>query len=132
MTQGTSAAHLARATLESIAFQIRDVFDAMQSEAGLPLTTLLADGGPSRNDLLMQFQADILGCTVLRSASAEVSALGAAYLAGLAVGTWASEDDIAALPRGQERFEPRMAETEREQLYCGWQEAVARTVYSTE
>lgn len=127
LTQGSNVGHLARATLESIAFQIRDVFDAMQAEAGAPLTTLLADGAPSRNDLLMQFQADILDAAVLRSASAEVSALGAAYLAGLAAGVWASEAEIGALPRGQERFEPRMPAKERNALYAGWQAAVART-----
>ena len=130
LTRGTTSAHLARATLESIAYQIRDVFDVMQAEAGTELQMLLADGGPSRNDLLMQFQADIIGCPVVRSASPVVSALGAAYLAGLAIGVWGSEDEIASLPRGQERFEPRMARIEREHLYGGWRDAVARTVCS--
>ena len=132
LTQGTSLGHLARATLESIAYQIRDVFDAMQSEAGTPLTTLLADGGPSRNDGLMQFQADILGATVQRSASAEVSALGAAYLAGLAAGVWASEEEIGRLPRGQEQFAPQMDDKTRRTLYAGWQEAMTRTTLVVE
>ncbi len=127
LTRGTTPAHLARATLESIAYQIRDVFDVMQAEAGTALQMLLADGGPSQNDLLMQFQADIIGCPVVRSSSPVVSALGAAYLAGLAVGVWDSEDEIAVLPRGQERFEPRMSSQERERLYGGWQAAIART-----
>lgn len=129
LTRGSTPAHLARATLESIAYQVRDVFDVMQSEAGTPLQVLLADGGASQNDLLMQFQADILGCPVLRSSSSDVSALGAAYLAGLAVGLWTSEAEIAALPRPHERFEPLMSERQRTALYSGWQAAVARTVF---
>jgi glycerol kinase len=130
LTRGSTAAHLARATLESIAYQVRDVFDVMQVEAGTSLQVLLADGGASQNDLLMQFQADILGCPVLRSASSDVSALGAAYLAGLAVGLWASEAEIAGLPRPQDRFEPHMGDTQRAALYAGWQAAVARTVFT--
>lgn len=129
LTRGSTPAHLARATLESIAYQVRDVFDVMQHEAGSPLQVLLADGGASQNDLLMQFQADILGCPVLRSSSADVSALGAAYLAGLAVGLWASEAEIAALPRPHDRFEPQMSASQRDALYSGWQAAVARTVF---
>ncbi|MCB0045488.1 MAG: glycerol kinase GlpK [Caldilineaceae bacterium] len=131
LTQGTTLGHLARATLESIAYQIRDVFDAMQAEAGVPLTTLLADGGPSRNDGLMQFQADILHADVVRSATAEVSALGAAYLAGLAVGVWASEAEISNLSRDQERFAPHMTAEEREALYAGWLAAIAKVMLPT-
>jgi glycerol kinase len=129
LTRGTSAAHLARATLESIAYQVRDVFDAMQQEAGEPLQVLLADGGASRNTLLMQLQADILGTPLLRSGSPHVSALGAAYLAGLAVGIWSSEEEIATLPRGQERFEVQLDEETRAAGYAGWQHAIARTVF---
>lgn len=129
LTRGTSAAHLARATLESIAYQVRDVFDAMQQEAGEPLQVLLADGGASRNRLLMQVQADILGTPLLRGDSPHVSALGAAYLAGLAVGIWSGEAEIAALPRGQERFTPRIDEAARATGYAGWQHAIARTVF---
>jgi glycerol kinase len=132
LTRGATAAHLARATLESIAYQIRDVFDVMQLEAGADLHLLLADGGASRNNLLMQFQADIIGCPVQRNLSADVSALGAAYLAGLAVGLWPSEAAIAALPRPHDRFEPCMPAAEREALYLGWQEAVARTTFRFE
>jgi hypothetical protein len=82
--------------LEAIAYQVRDVFDVMQAESGAPLQTLLADGGASRNDLLMQFQADIINCPVLRSTSTEISPLGAAFLAGLAMGLWADEAEIEA------------------------------------
>ncbi len=129
LTRGSTPTHLARATLESIAYQVRDVFDVMQAEAGTPLQVLLADGGASQNDLLMQFQADLLGCPVLRSTSSDVSALGAAYLAGLAVGLWPDEQAIAALPRAQDRFEPQMDAEQRVALYTGWQAAVKRAVY---
>lgn len=134
LTRGTGPAHLARATVEAIAYQVRDVFDAMEAEAGAPLTTLMADGGATRNDLLMQFQADILGRPVVRSRPGErggldVSALGAAYLAGLAVGVWRSEEEIAELERPEDRFEPAMAPERRAALYAGWQAAVARAVY---
>ena len=125
LTRGTTAAHVARATVESIAYQVRDVFDAMRADAGAP-SALLADGGASRNDALMQFQADILGCAVVRNDSADLSALGAAWLAGLAVGVWPSTDALARLPRTVTRFEPRMAEAERDALYSGWRDAVAR------
>lgn len=130
LTRGSGPAHLARATLESIAYQIRDVFDVMQQEAGSPLQVLLADGGASQNNTLMQFQADILDCPVLRSTSSDVSALGAAYLAGLAAGVWADEAAIAALPRPHDRFEPQMDASRRNSLYDGWLAAVARTMYS--
>jgi glycerol kinase len=130
LTRGSGPNQLARATLESIAYQIRDVFDVMQSEAGAPLQVLLADGGASQNNLLMQFQADILDCPVLRSTSSDVSALGAAYLAGLAAGVWTDEAAIAALPRPHDRFEPQMPASRRAALYAGWQAAVARTVYT--
>lgn len=128
LTRGAGAAQLARATLESITYQVRDVFDVMQAEAGVNLTMLLADGGASQNNFLMQFQADMLACPVQRNLSTDVSALGAAYLAGLAVQMWADEAEIAALPRPHDRFEPNEA-TDRDKLYAGWQAAVARTVF---
>jgi glycerol kinase len=128
LTRGSTATHMARATQESIAYQIRDVFETMQAEAGAPLRVLLVDGGATRNQALMQFQADILGVPVLRSLASDVSALGAAYLAGLAVGLWATEDEIAALPRPQMRFEPSMDEAQRERLYTGWKDAVDRVL----
>lgn len=129
ITRGTTPQHLARATLHSIAYQVRDVFDTMQAEAGQELTMLLADGGASRNDRLMQFQADMIGRPVMRSLASDVSALGAAYLAGLAAGVWRSEEEIAGLSRPHDCFEPQMAEARRAELYDGWKKAVARTIF---
>jgi glycerol kinase len=126
LSRGTTAAHLARAGVEAIAYQIRDVFDAMCEDAGAP-SALLADGGASLNDGLMQFQADILGVPVIRSASADVSALGAAWLAGLAVGLWRDLEELSRLPRALARFEPSMSESRRDHLYAGWRDAVDRT-----
>ncbi len=128
LTRGTTAAQVARATQESIAYQIRDVFETMQAEAGAPLQVLLVDGGATRNQALMQFQADILGVPVLRSLVSDVSALGAAYLAGLTVGLWASEAEIAALARPQVRFAPGLDVTVRDRLYAGWKDAVDRVL----
>ncbi|HEY5953588.1 MAG TPA: glycerol kinase GlpK [Terrimicrobiaceae bacterium] len=126
ITRGTTPAHVARAVIESITYQVRDVFDAMQEDAGIKLLSLLADGGATRNDQLMQFQADILNCVVLRNSSPEVSPLGAGFLAGLGVGFWSGLDEVAALPREFEQFEPKMPEAKRSSLYLGWQAAVAR------
>lgn len=128
LTRGSTAANVARATQESIAYQIRDVFETMQAEAGAALQVLLVDGGPTRNAALMQFQADILGVPVLRSLASDVSAVGAAYLAGLSVGLWASETEIAGLARPQVRYEPQMAAATRAQLYAGWKDAVDRVL----
>ena len=128
LTRGAGAGQLARATLEAIAYQVCDVFDVMQAEAGVPLRSLLVDGGGSRNDLLVQFQADMLDCPVLRSTSADVSPLGAAFLAGLAIGLWADQNEITGLVPARDRFEPHMPASERDTLYAGWQEALARTV----
>lgn len=128
ITHSSTVAHLARAAIEAIAYQVRDVFDVMQIEAGADLKVLLADGGASRNTMLMQFQADIIGRPLLQNASADVSALGAVYLAGLETGQWQSLDEIAQLPRPQTVFEPRMAAPDREALYTGWQTAVARAL----
>jgi glycerol kinase len=129
LTRGTTAAHIARAVLESIAYQVRDVFDLMQESAGVVLQSLLADGGATRNGQLMQFQADILGCPVLRNVSPDVSALGAGFLAGLATGVWSGLEEIAALPREFDRFEPKMTESRRAELIAGWRGAVARARY---
>jgi glycerol kinase len=128
LTRGSTPAHVARATLDSIAYQIRDVFEAMRQDAAIPARALLADGGASNNDGLMQFQADILGCPVVRSSSADLSAVGAAWLAGLATGTWGSLEELERLPRETDRFEPRMAQSRRGELLCGWQDALGRTV----
>ncbi|MBL0160410.1 MAG: glycerol kinase GlpK [Bryobacterales bacterium] len=127
LTRGTTAAHLARAALESIAFQVHDVFEALGRDAGIALPALLADGGASRSDALMQFQADILERPVIRSSSPDLSAIGAAWLAGLAVGYWGSLEELAAMPRPTDRFEPCMAPARRRELIDGWQDALART-----
>jgi glycerol kinase len=126
LTRGTTRAHLARATLEAIAFQTRDVLEAMEEEAGHHLSALRADGGASRNDLLMQIQADLLGRPVVRSAVPETTALGAAYLAGLGVGFWSGLDDLANRWRSDRTFEPSMPAAQRDELYAGWQRAVER------
>jgi glycerol kinase len=131
LTRNSTAAHLARATVESIAYQVRDVFDVMQAESGADLQVLLADGGASRNTMLMQFQADIIGRPLLRSAAADASALGASYLAGLAVGIWRTLDEIERLPRPRDLFEPRLSALDRATLYSGWQTAVARATLGT-
>ena len=131
LTLGTGPGQLARATLEAIAYQVRDVFDVIQAESGVPLQTLLTDGGASRNDLLMQFQADIIGRPVWRSGSTDISPLGAAFLAGLAVGLWADEAEIESLVPPRDCFEPQMPCQQREALYAGWREAIARTVFDS-
>lgn len=129
LTRGSSAAHVARAAVESIAYQIRDVFDRMEADSGTALHLLLADGGATRNNMLMQFQADLIGRPVVRNNSTHLSALGAAYLAGLYIRFWDSRESIAALPRAIDRFDPAMSPAQRERLLAGWQEAVARTLY---
>ena len=106
---------------------MRDVFEAMRQDSGLPLPALFADGGASRNSRLMQFQADILGSPVIRSSSADLSAVGAAWLAGLAVGFWKSHNELEALPRPTTRLEPEMPAARRDALIAGWSEALART-----
>jgi glycerol kinase len=132
LTHGSTAAHLARATLEAITYQVRDVFEVMRREAGGELSVLLADGGASRSDLLMQLQADIIGRPVLRAQSAGASALGAAYLAGLESGIWQTLDQIADLPRVRERFAPQMSMEERTAHALGWATAIDRVTLGTE
>ena len=119
-----TAAHLARAALDAIAYQVADVFFAMQDAARMQFAELRADGGATRNEALMQFQSDILGRPVLRSANEELSALGAAWLAGLALGWWKTPDELEALPHGADRFAPVMDGLERDRLYAGWTRAV--------
>jgi glycerol kinase len=126
ITGGTKAAHIARATLESIALQTLDVVELMEQETGVRMTELRVDGGAVANDLLMQIQADVLRRPVVRAATAETTALGAAYLAGLAVGFWRDQDEIGRIWRSGGRFEPRMPEGEREALIGGWRRAVER------
>lgn len=128
ITRGTTASHAARATLEAIAYQIQDVFAAIQSDAGQPLTQMMADGGATRNNFLMQFQADILNIPVVRSRASDLSALGAAYLAGLSTGIWKSLDEVSQLSRPHDRFEPDMPAGQRDGLLNGWRDAVSRAL----
>jgi glycerol kinase len=127
LTRGATAAHAARAAVDSIAYQIYDVFGAMRQDVAIPLPALFADGGASRNGRLMQLQADIIDCPVIRSSSTDLSAVGAAWLAGLAIGYWSSLDELAALPRATTRFEPRMPASQREHLIEGWRDALSRS-----
>jgi len=127
LTRGTTKAHIARAALESIAFQSAELLDAMQKDAGEKLSELRVDGGAAANDLLMQFQADLLGVPVVRPKVLETTALGAAYLAGLTVDLWKSRDELASHWKAERRFEPRMGPSEREARMSRWREAVARS-----
>jgi glycerol kinase len=126
ISRGTTKAHIARATLAGITYQSADVLEAMQKDAAIALTELRVDGGASRNDLLMQFQADVLGVPVVRPVVTETTALGAAYLAGLAVGYWASKEEIAAQWQVDRRFTPQMGADERAQRLATWRKAVQR------
>ena len=126
ITRGTTAGHLARAALESIAYQVADLLDAMQRDAGTPLPELRADGGAAANETLLQFQADVLGIPVVRPSVMETTALGAAYLAGIAVGFWHDESAIVALPLKEMRFEPRMPRSKAEALRGRWNQALSR------
>jgi glycerol kinase len=126
ITRGTTRAHIARATLESIAFQTRDVVEAMERESGVVVPELRVDGGAARNDLLLQIQADIIARPVVRAAVVETTALGAAFLAGLGVGVWSGMDELARLWRADRTFEPQMNEGQREGLYGGWKRALER------
>src|SRR6478609_11397458 len=128
LTRGTTAAHIARAAVESMAFQSKDLLEAMRADAGLPLAMLKVDGGASVNNGLMQFQADILNATVRRPVVAETTALGAAYLAGLAVGYWHDLSDISRNWALDREFKPQMPADQRDERYSQWQEAVKRTL----
>ena len=127
LTRGTTRAHIARAALEAIAYQTADVLDAMQKDAGIQLKELRVDGGAAANDMLMQFQADILGVPVVRPKVLETTALGAAYLAGLATGVW---KDTAAIGRQWavgRRFDPAMSRSEARERMAGWTRALRRS-----
>jgi glycerol kinase len=126
ITRGTTAGHIARAALESIAYQVADLLDAMAADAGITLTELRVDGGAAVNDTLMQFQADVLGVRVVRPLVTETTALGAAYLAGLAVGFWKSMDAIKGQWRVDRRFEPRMPRDRARDLRAHWTKATGR------
>jgi glycerol kinase len=124
LTRGSSAAHIARAALDSIAYQTMDVLQAMEADSGIAIKELRVDGGATANDILMQFQSDILDVNVVRPEITETTALGAAYLAGLAVGYWKNMDDIQQQWKADKTFKPAMEEEDREQLVTGWQRAV--------
>ncbi|WP_322509508.1 glycerol kinase GlpK [Anaerolinea sp.] len=127
LTRYINRGHIARAALEATAFQTREVLDAMNKDSGVPLTALKVDGGMVYNELLMQFQADILGVPVIRPKVAETTSLGAAYAAGLAVGFWSNFDELRANWGKDAEWHPKMAAEEREKLYAGWKKAVERT-----
>jgi glycerol kinase len=124
MTLGTTREHIVRATLESIAYQTRELIDCMQADSGKRLEELRVDGGAAANDFLMQFQADILGTRIVRPADTETTALGAAYLAGLATGIWKNTDELESMWAREKVFEPNMDAGRREELFAGWRQAV--------
>ena len=128
MTRGTNRNHIVRAALESMAYQISDLVKAMEADSGAPLAQLNVDGGASRNNFLMQFQADVLGCELHRPQNPETTALGAAYLAGLAVGYWKDTDALKALRSSDDVFAPKMSRVRAEELLSGWADAVRRTI----
>jgi glycerol kinase len=127
LRRDTKPGHIARAALEAIAFQVADVLEAVRSETSSPPAGLRVDGGAAVNDLLMQFQADILGVPVVRPQVTETTALGAAYLAGLAVSFWGGPAELRAKREGDKRFEPQMEASERATRRATWQRAVERT-----
>ncbi len=127
LTRGTTAGHIARAALESIAYQVDDLLEAVHRDSGIEMAELRVDGGASTNDALMQFQADLLGVPVVRPAVTETTALGAAYLAGLATGFWGSTGELARQWKVDRRFEPAMAREEAERRRARWREAVTRS-----
>jgi glycerol kinase len=126
ITRGTTGGHIARAALESIAFQVADLLDAMSADCGIPARELRVDGGAAANDTLMQLQADLLGVPVVRPAVTETTALGAAYLAGLGVGYWRSVADVIGQWRIDRRFEPQLAPAQARALRQRWSAAVER------
>jgi glycerol kinase len=126
LTRGANRAHIARAALEGIAFQVADIIDAMETDSGVPLKELRVDGGAARNNLLMQIQADLLGVPVTRPSNPETTVLGATYLAGLAVGYWPDQETIAKQWQADRRFTPAIDENERRARHAGWSEALAR------
>jgi glycerol kinase len=128
MTRGTTQAHIARAALDAIACQTADILSAMQQDSGVKLAELRVDGGASRNDLLMQIQADLLGVPVARPRTTETTALGAATLAGLAVGIWRSPSELATRWEEDRRFEPQMSADARENVLARWRHSVQNAI----
>ena len=127
LTRGVNKNHIIRATLESIAYQVSDVLDAMRADSGIALQSLKVDGGASANDLLMQLQADILQTEVQRPVCVETTALGAAYLAGLAVGFWSGQEDVKRNWAVERTFQPAISAVERDEKLRGWHRAVERS-----
>ncbi|HEY3488252.1 MAG TPA: FGGY-family carbohydrate kinase, partial [Gammaproteobacteria bacterium] len=126
LTRGSSAGHIARAALESIVYQVADLMEAMNKDSGIELQELRVDGGAANNNLLLQMQADILDVPVVRPQITETTALGAAYLAGLATGFWPDKATLARHWQADKRFEPKMKSEQRQQLLAGWRKAVER------
>ncbi len=124
LTRKANKAHIVRAALESVAYRVKDVVAAMERETGLPCKSLKVDGGMSANNFLMQFQADILQTPVVRAASAEATAMGAAFMAGLTAGIWSSPEELRALVNEKDRLFPQMAPKEAHKLYSGWLKAI--------
>jgi glycerol kinase len=127
LTRGATAGHIARAALEGIAFQVKDVLTAMEADSGISIKELRVDGGASVNKTLMQFQSDILGIPIVRPKVTETTALGAAYLAGLAVGFWKNTDELQKKWEIDARFEPEMKTSEKERLLDKWNQAVEKS-----
>jgi glycerol kinase len=128
ITRGTKTAHLARAALEAMCYQTKDVLVAMQKDSGLKVKALKVDGGAVANNVLCQFQSDLLGIFVVRPKVIEITSLGAAYLAGMAVGYWKSSKSIRKYWQKDKHFQPRMSKATANELYDGWQKVVARTL----
>jgi glycerol kinase len=127
LTRGATAGHIARAALEGIAYQVADILEIMRKDSGLDIPELRVDGGAAANNLLMQFQADILGAPIVRPKITESTAIGAAYLAGLACGYWGGKEEIAAHAQVERRFEPSMSRDEAESLRVRWRSALERS-----
>jgi len=129
MNRSTNKSHIIRAALESIAYQVRDAVELMFAETGIPLKELHADGGASDNEVLMQFQADIMNKRVVKSEIAELSAIGSVYMGGLGVGFWNSVEELAGLPRNYRKYDPSMSPEVQERLYTGWKRAVQSVIH---
>jgi glycerol kinase len=128
LTRGANKKHIVRAALESMAYQTFDIVKTMEKETGIPIGEMDVDGGATANNFLMQFQSDILNIELVRPQMVETTALGAAYLAGLQTGFWKNSDEILALKRPSQKFNPKMDSIKREQLLAGWQHALRQTM----
>lgn len=128
MSRGSNKNHVIRAAVESIAYQIRDAVEVIQAESSIALKELRVDGGPTNNKFLMQFQADMLKVNVAKAGIAELSSMGSVYLAGLGIGIWESKEEIKALRKDADIYDPRMEEELREKYYAGWKTAVKRVL----